>query len=267
MERKWKENGKPKAPHLLFLNRKCATRDLRRAQRQCHAISRLEFHQHIINASENDQSLFCRIVNKQRNGRDTRTKELILDGVSHTDQLQEIWREHFSRLAAPQINPFFIEEYSEVVENDKNNIKDMLAKCHPVLSIPITKTEVSLAISKLKKNKAADEDGLTAEHFLYAQQPIVTFLTPLINRMIIEGNVPLRLKGGLTHPIPKKGKPNNIPGNARGISITPVIGKILDSIIQTHQETVIENMHLLQFGFTKVRKLYCRRAPHHRINC
>ena len=71
--------------------------------------------------------------------------------------------------------------------------------------------------------------------------------------MIIEGNVPFRLKGGLTHSIPKKRKFINVPGNARGISITPVIGKILDSVNQTHQETGIENTHLLQFGFTKGR--------------
>jgi hypothetical protein len=39
--------------------------------------------------------------------------------------------------------------------------------------------------------------------------------------MVNESIVPSKLKGSLVHPIQKKGKPNHLPPNYRGITITP----------------------------------------------
>ena len=58
------------------------------------------------------------------------------------------------------------------------------------------------------------------------------------------------MKTSITHPLPKQHKANNVPGNARGISISPVISKILDSILLNHQTQAIDTTHILQYGFS-----------------
>ena len=72
--------------------------------------------------------------------------------------------------------------------------------------------------------------GLTAEHFKLAGHELSEFLTCFLNYVIDTGTVSMVLKEGILTLIFKKGDPSN-PGNYRGITITLVLLKILEHII------------------------------------
>ena len=62
------------------------------------------------------------------------------------------------------------------------------------------------------------------------------------------------MKEGIIHPVHKKGKEKEIPGNYRGITVSPILGKVIDKIALTHQQlSTPSRNHPLQFGFTEKR--------------
>ena len=80
------------------------------------------------------------------------------------------------------------------------------------------------------------------------------FITKIINKIIEARNIPERLKIGILHPIHKKDKAINIPGNFRGIQIISILAKILDIIRNNHQKAAIPDDRCdYQFGFTEGR--------------
>ncbi len=82
--------------------------------------------------------------------------------------------------------------------------------------------------------------------------PTAKFLTALLNKIIENGKYPDNLKEGIKHPILKKNKNMNFSGNYRGISISPILGKIIDNIHLSHQKASTNpRIHPLQFGFAE----------------
>jgi hypothetical protein len=68
---------------------------------------------------------------------------------------------------------------------------------------------------------------------------------------MVHVSVPEILKTALLTPILKKEKDPKIPGNYRGIAVTPVLGKILETIVKKHIEpTLSATQNPLQRGFT-----------------
>ena len=82
-------------------------------------------------------------------------------------------------------------------------------------------------------------------------QPVVEFLTGLLNAMIKARTLSVVLKEGLPTPIYKKGDSSD-PGNDRGITVTPVLLKVLEHILNFRHNRIMESTHSrLQKGFTK----------------
>ena len=122
------------------------------------------------------------------------------------------------------------------------------------LTKPLTNYETTDAILSMKKKKAPDNKGIVAESLQQGPVLIAEFLTPVFSEIINSGTQPAALKEGIIHPILKKGKPKNQPGNYRGITVSPLIGKVLDRIHLAHQkEATPSRNHDLQFGFTEGR--------------
>ena len=71
--------------------------------------------------------------------------------------------------------------------------------------------------------------------------------TKLVNKILGECEAPQKMTS-ITHPIPRKNKANNVPRNTRGISISPVISKVLDSILI--RQTQARATHILQYDFS-----------------
>ena len=105
-------------------------------------------------------------------------------------------------------------------------------------------------MSQLNSKKSADEQGLTAQHLKYSGKVLIEEITDIFNSIIAEGKVPQMIKSGILTPVLKKSKDPTLLDNYRGITVTPVLGKLFEITILPR---IAENFDqsTLQFGFTK----------------
>lgn len=253
IDKEWKEAGKPDHPHPLFIQRKEIRYNFRSAQRIKRATDRESKQNSIMEASADDSSMFHRLIREQRGRSSQEINELILDGVTYRDDLLPAWSSHFSSLAQPQKDPHFDDDFLKQAERE---VEYLTYICKEIATeqIPITIFEIQEAIRRLKKKKAHDDDELVAEHIILGGRPLAEFITKITNCIIKDKKIPDKLKTGILHPIHKKDKEINIPGNFRGITIISIIAKILDIIRANHQKQAIPEDRLdVQFGFTEDR--------------
>ena len=171
-----------------------------------------------MDADQDDSALFHALIRAQRNTKSTNTQELVLNNHLYTGDLMEAWNIHFGMLATPRDEDHYRDKRQQ--EAAKNVLSDLLSKS--TLPIVISKAEVLEVINSLKSGKAHEAYDLTAEHLRNAPHILTKFITPIINQIFTTGEIPRSLKVGLLHPIHKKGKLPEIPGNYRGITITPM---------------------------------------------
>ena len=112
---------------------------------------------------------------------------------------------------------------------------------------------VSKIITELKRGKAADIDGLTAEHLLFSHPILPVLLSKLFQLIISSRYIPSGFKYSYIVPIPKpKDCHNKVMkcDDFRGIAISPVISKVLEyCFLEKFQSLITTNDN--QFGFKK----------------
>ena len=237
----------------MFNRRKFIKKLLRKAQRIQIAKQRDTLITEIMEANTQDQNLFFKLVKRQRKQPNSHTQVLEYEGKKYFDDLLPVWTRHFGSLAQPSNNPYFDEAYSKQVSQDVDIIKSATSNPTPS-SVPITNIEVKHIISQLKKKKAKDEFDLSSEHIIYGGGAMSTYIAKILNSVVNDMEIPKFIKTAINHPIPKKDKDSTIPGNSRGISICPIVAKIIDSMSISHQKAAIsEHSTDLQFGFTESR--------------
>ena len=116
----------------------------------------------------------------------------------------------------------------------------------------ITEEEVAIHFRKLKNNKAAGNDGISAEFCKYASEKLITPFCAIFNYLFDRGEYPTQWSEGLINALHKKGDLTN-PDNCRKITINVVMGKIFDSLLNSRLYYKNEALILddpCQFGFT-----------------
>jgi hypothetical protein len=136
----WKEAGRPDDSHPLTERRKEASKAVRRIQRQEDADRRNRLYEDIMEAHEGDQATFYKLL-RFKHGEHGDTAALCLEGELVYDQesQRECWATYFEKLATPKPE-----------------------------RIQVQASQIKYAIKCLNSNKAADSEGLQAEHFKYA---------------------------------------------------------------------------------------------------
>ena len=169
----------------------------------------------------------------QRSNSAINTDTLVIDNVEYNqNNIMEAWRIHFENLATPNLdeNKFDLERNSLcTIQND--TIAEVTA--NKVKIPPATEAEVKQAIRKLNNGKAADENGIQAEHFKFANAELATEICSIINQIFEELNIPDILKRGI---------------------LTPVLNfsKIIESVIKERLEKQLSpTQNPLQRGFTE----------------
>ncbi|VDI15809.1 Hypothetical predicted protein, partial [Mytilus galloprovincialis] len=252
----WKEDGKPKSGKSATL-RKNSRSELRRARRHEIARQRDEKYAEIMNTRSGDTKSFYKLINNQRKQGKTSIAEIIVQGKVYDNTAEEIikgWNEHFANLATPAATP-------EADHTNREADIDVIMESCLDDSIPISFSvlEVQNAINKLNKNKSPDIYGITAEHFIHGGPDLTVALTKIINNICISCVIPDYIKMGILSPIfKKKGLPTD-PKNYRGITVLPVIGKILEILLKEHLWQIIAAIqNQFQRGFTsKISPLFC----------
>ena len=119
----------------------------------------------------------------------------------------------------------------------------------------ITIEDIKQALDNLKPDKAKGHDGIYARTIIKSKITLAPMLLTLFSKSITTGEVPNDFKLANVIPIHKKGSKTN-PSNYRPISLTSIIGKMLESIIKRKIVNHLENLSLIsdsQHGFRTKR--------------
>ena len=108
------------------------------------------------------------------------------------------------------------------------------------------------AVKNLNRGKAADVMGITAEHLLFAEDYILDDLCLLVNKIFESGQVTESMKLGLITPVFKKKGSNTDSKNYRGITVIPILTKLIETVIRSRiKPLILESQNGLQRGFTE----------------
>ena len=108
---------------------------------------------------------------------------------------------------------------------------------------------VKKCIKSLKRNKCDGTCNITTDHVLNASEKLSIYLSFLFSCMLSHGFAPTGFLESRIIPIPKsKRKSLNDLSNYRGIAMSSVLGKVLDTIVISLHGNVLETCDM-QFGF------------------
>ena len=132
---------------------------------------------------------------------------------------------------AEALNNFFTSVFTHENLGTVPSLDDKNFDC-PLSSVIITPEKVYKKLKKLKKNKSAGPDGFHPRILWECAETIKVPLALIFNKSLNEAKLPSDWKlGNIKALYKQKGKRNN-PGNYRPISLTSVIGKIMEAIIK-----------------------------------
>ncbi|KAH3825860.1 hypothetical protein DPMN_127743 [Dreissena polymorpha] len=114
------------------------------------------------------------------------------------------WKCHFEELATPDEDNYGENDKVSLAEEQDNIIEEIIKESVENID-PVTANAVKKAINLLNTGKAADVNGISAEHFKYAKEEISATITDIIDSIFKELDVPPSLKCGALTPIRKKG--------------------------------------------------------------
>ena len=116
-------------------------------------------------------------------------------------------------------------------------------------AISVTPDLIRKAITRLNNGKATDRYGEAAEQLKMLTPKALGTLATIINKIFQTRRVPDFMKMSYKLPIPKKDKDQRIQDNHRGITIAPIITKVLETVcLESGLSTDIKT-NGLQFGF------------------
>ena len=124
-----------------------------------------------------------------------------------------------------------------------------------ILDIPFQQEELENALKKLRLKKSADHSGITAEHLRYGGQNLKLWLLQIMNAIAHLESIPDSLNLAVITPVYKgSGKDPLDRGSYRGISVTPIIAKLLELLILARLQTHLQELgfpHANQSGYRK----------------
>ena len=128
---------------------------------------RLQLYNELMESHTNRDKLFFKLVAAQRSTSSKRTPCIKSNNVLFTDKadILQAWANHFESLGRPLESPLFDNNYHTQVIEDLKIISSMSAEAEPPVFTP---EEVATAVKSLHNNKAADPQGLMAEHLKMA---------------------------------------------------------------------------------------------------
>ena len=106
-------------------------------------------------------------------------------------------------------------------------------------------------IKDIKQGKSCGSDGLSGEHFKYADKSIAVLVSMVINTCISHGYLPTKLMDTLIVPLVKN-KSGNIhdKNNYRPIALVTAFSKILESVLLDMLSEFLKTSDN-QFGFKR----------------
>lgn len=244
----WRDNQFPKSESDVSYNRYKFSRKIFRTlvKRAKHQVTV----EHYVNVEKlknvNPSSYWTKVnlLNKKK-----QHKLFTVNGKSTKSDISNEFGEHFDRLLnTPRI---------DTIDNNQSNeeLKNLLHELQTDIDssdLYISQHEIISVINKLQLGKSRDPFQLLSEHYKYATSDIFNdYLTKLINRIFHSKHIPTSLSTSIIIPLVKSHKKSlNDPNNYRGISLLPIITKILELIVLEKCPQLTDHNNS-QFGFVK----------------
>ena len=155
---------------------------------------------------------------------------------------------------ADALNNFFASVFTG--ENEKVPIPDPIftgPEDEILKDIKITVDDVEGKLQELDPTKAAVPDEIPPSMLKALADELCTPLSIIFNKSLDEGVVPADWRTAHIIPVFKKGSRSKV-GNYRPISLTSVIGKVLEKLIRDHITEHLDKHNLIantQHGFRK----------------
>ncbi len=238
------------ADHPAHGEAKKLSKQLRSRLRQEKAVSNKAWFNKIMAAQRGDTGVFYKLIRRQRAVGNSYTPLQANEKLIHDPNDQCIaWAKYIAELFSPLKSPRFNAEHTGMVAEDISCIAE-LCNSHRSESIPISKGEIAKAIDSMKTGKAPDANGLAAEHLKFADSGCLDLLAALFQSFQQHLHIPSSVKESILGMLGKKGKNLMQMTNYRGISITVLLGKLLDTVQENRRLDRGSNQSPLQFGFT-----------------
>ena len=193
---------------------------------------------------------FYQLIRKNNSNRTQNVECLIVNGkeMNSADDQRHAFADYYEDLAAPKDDGYDT-AYLELCTVRHKMISKLCEENADTVR-PFTIKEVELAISKLNNKKAPDKYGLAAEHLKHSSETFIKDITMVFNQILESRTVPEAFKSGILTPVLKKAKDPSILDNYRGITVTPIMGKLFESVLLPRLTESFDQSSL-QFGFTK----------------
>ena len=221
---------------------------MRKAQRQAAAARRNDINNGIIRACHKaDKADFYKLVKRHRKQGSRATN---VDFGKFTENTPaRSWARYYEDLATPKDDDTFDQDHRRYLQI--NYLLQSLTASQEPLE-PVSKDTVHKHIQHLKNNKAPDVFGISSEHIKLASPIILDIITELTNGILACGRLPDSFKIGIVNPVPKPKKPPKAPTNFRRITITALVGKVVELYLMSLSRPILDGCQSnLQFGFTK----------------
>jgi hypothetical protein len=204
------------------------------------AIKSAKVKEDIMNARTGNTKLFHHLVNNERKCSNGTSELVVKDKMYYgPDQIAHGFREHFLEFSTLNKNNNYDEQYHVPRRNEVQHIVDIVKNQETPI---ITVEELKKAMDVLNKGKSPDIFGITIEHLFNADEVILDFLLHIYNTMLNNGEVPNVIKRGLLSPVIKKKGSKKLANYYRGITVLPVLNKILEAIIKLRMQPQIMKM-------------------------
>ena len=206
------------------------------------------YEQRLASNIKTDCKSFYSYVNSKRRAKDRvgPLKDSAGKVLNNDRETAEVLNDYFSSV-------FTVEDLS-YIPNAKQMFQGDL-ESEGLNTLVIDENTVGQKLAELNVNKSQGPDGIHPKLLSELQLELKKPLTKLFNLSISRGIVPQDWKEAIVTPLFKKGSKAS-PENYRPVSLTSVVGKILESIVKDQIVAHLEFFNLIkssQHGFTKGR--------------
>lgn len=227
--RLWTNEGRPRGrSYQTFVDYKDAKRMFRKEQRNCVTAHDAKEYEDMAREAEQNYDSFWRMVNSRKRGK---KEPLILEVngeiLDDPQCIAEKWANYFEDLHKPKQH-----EQSDDVKRKVESIVTRQNDDEDILDSKISTAELKQVVTSLPNGKASGLDGICYEHVKMGGEILLKHLELLFNAIVILEYIPASFKLAIKVPIPKGGnKQSRTFDDSRGISLLPVLDKILQRII------------------------------------
>ena len=165
-----------------------------------------------------------------------------IDGIVNEEDIARCFSLKYNDLynSVPSDNGEMISIDTEI----NNRVKD------GVTAYDICVDDTVKGVRRLKLGKSDGEEGLSSDHIINGPRLLYVLLTMVFNSMLIHGVSPESMLVGTMIPIPKDRRQLRCTSdNFRAITLSSIVGKLLDLIIILSKEQGALLTSQLQFGF------------------